>query len=191
MNPTEHDNPDSRLPRAASQLLAALIGLGPLLVASRNFSEGLALGVASFAVLCLGNLLAATVGRLLPARGRTAALLMLIGALVTAVDLGFQAWWPWPDRNLLLFVPLILTNGLLADRAGQWATAPEIVPTVGRALLDALRLGLVFIMLLAGIGALRATLAPSLGIALSPAGLLLLLAGLLATVNHASHRFNS
>lgn len=170
------------------QLLVVLIGLGPLLVASHDFTEGLAFGMASLMVLCLSNLYAATLGRLLPQRGRAAALLMLIGALVTATDLLFQAHWQQPDRNLALFMPLILTNCLILERAEHWAAHPVVWSAVGRALLDGLRHGVIFVLLLAGFGALRAALAPSLGIAVAPAGLLFLLAGLLALHQLATRR---
>lgn len=177
------------------QLLVVLIGLGPLLTASHDFTEGLAFGMASLVVLCLSNLYAATLGRLLPQRGRAAALLVLIGALVTAIDLLFQAHWQPPDRNLALFMPLILTNCLILERAEHWAAHPAAHPAiwsaVSRALLDGLRHGVIFVLLLAGFGALRAALAPSLGIAVAPAGLLFLLAGLLALHQLATRRINT
>lgn len=192
MTPTDHDNPPNSTPRATPRatprLLATLTGLGPLLAAAHDLAGGLALGLASFAVLCLCNLYAATAGRLLPPRQRPAALLVLVGALVTAADLGFQAWWPPRDGTLLLFVPLIITNGVILDSAGQWADQSATWPAVGHALSDSLRHGVAFVLLLAGWGALRAALAPSLGIALTPAGLLFLLAGLLAVSQLLSHR---
>ncbi|MEZ5564551.1 MAG: Rnf-Nqr domain containing protein [Gammaproteobacteria bacterium] len=181
MNLTSTDTSvdDRSTPRATWQL-GVLIGLCPLLGASRSFDAGLALGLGSLAVLLFSNMFAATVGRLLPRRGRTAALLALIGALVTAVDLLFQAYAFLQYEEIGLFVPLIVINCLILDRAGYWSGSQGSWRVLAGAVGDALRQGLVFVLLLAGLGALREVLAPALSIALLPAGALFLLAGLVA-----------
>lgn len=156
--------------------LASLLGLGPLLAASRSFATGLALGLASLAVLCAGNVLAAVLGRSIPPKLRLPAFLLLIAALVTAVDLLFQARWFDLHGQVALFVPLIVTNCLIVARAEAVAAGPGW----WQALLDGLGHGAGFTLLLAGLGALRALLAPGLLIATLPAGALFLLAALVA-----------
>ena len=156
--------------------LAALIGLCPLLGASTSFTTGLSLGLASLAVLCSSNVLVAALGPSIPSRWRLAAFLFLIAALVTAVDLVFQAGWFELYGRVGLFVPLIVTNCLILTRAESFAVHQGPWP----ALLDGLGYGLGFTALLSGLGALRGLLATGLLVAALPAGAFFLLAGLIA-----------
>lgn len=156
--------------------LSALIGLCPLLAGSTSFTTGLSLGLASLAVLCSSNVLVAALAPWIPPRWRLAAFLFLIASLVTAVDLVFQAGWFELHGRVGLFVPLIVTNCLILARAESFAAHHGLWP----ALLDGLGYGLGFTALLAGLGALRALLAPGLLAAALPAGAFFLLAGLIA-----------
>ncbi|TFG85972.1 MAG: electron transport complex subunit RsxE [Chromatiales bacterium] len=156
--------------------LASLIGLCPLLAVSRRLATGLALGIASLAVITASNVLVSALGRRLPPRVRLPAFLLLIAGLVTAVDLLFQAHWYGLYAEVGLFVPLIVTNCLILARAESFAASNG----VWRAFLDGLGYGLGFTLLLTGLGALREFLAPGLPVADLPAGALFLLAGLVA-----------
>jgi Na+-translocating ferredoxin:NAD+ oxidoreductase subunit E len=156
--------------------LAPLIGLCPLLAVSRTFATGLALGMASLAVLCASNWLVAVLARWIAPPVRTGAFLLLIAALVTAVDLLFQAEWFDLYGQVGLFVPLIVTNCLILTRAESFAAHHGPWP----ALLDGLSYGLGFTLVLAGLGALRELLAPGLRVAALPAGAFFLLAALIA-----------
>lgn len=167
--------------------IVGLAGLFPLLAASQSFATGLALGIASLAVLCASNVLVAGLAGSIPSRLRAPAFLVLIAALVTAVDLLFQAHWFVLYGEVGLFVPLIVTNGLIVARAeavaahrGWW-----------RALLDGLAYGAGFTVLLSGLGAVRELLAPALLVAALPSGALFLLAALLALRQAWLHRRRS
>ncbi|MEO8224092.1 MAG: Rnf-Nqr domain containing protein [Gammaproteobacteria bacterium] len=153
-----------------------LIGLGPLLAASRSWEAGLALGLASLLVICAGNLLSNLLGRGLSERLRLPACALLIAALVTAVDLLFRARWFDLYGEVGLYVPLIMTNGLILARAGS-ATGGA---GGGRALGEGLVEGAGFVVLLTGIGAARELLGPALVVATLPAGALFLLAAIIA-----------
>ena len=156
--------------------LGTLIGLCPLLAVSRTLATGLALGLASLAVLCASNCLVSVLARLLAPRFRLWSFLLLIAALVTAVDLSFEAEWFDLYGQVGLFVPLIVTNCLILTRAESFAAQQGLWP----ALLDGLGYGLGFTVLLAGLGALRELLAPGLLIVTLPAGAFFLLAALVA-----------
>lgn len=156
--------------------LAALIGLCPLLAVSRSFATGLALGLASLAVLCGSNVLVSALARWIAPRYRLGTFLLLIAALVTAVDLLFQARWFDLYGQVGLFVPLIVTNCLILTRAESFAVHQRLWP----AFLDGLGYGAGFTVLLAGLGALRELLAPGLLVAALPSGAFFLLAALIA-----------
>jgi len=164
--------------------LAALIGLCPLLAVSRSLAAGLALGIASLAVITASNVLVSALGRRLHPRVRPTAFLLLIAGLVTAVDLLFQAHWFELHGEVGLFVPLIVTNCLILARAESFAAGNG----VWHAFLDGLGYGLGFTLLLAGLGVLRELLAPGLLVAALPAGALFLLAGLVALRQLWFHR---
>lgn len=156
--------------------LAALIGLCPLLAVSTNFAAGLALGLASLAVLCSSNVLISALAPWIAPRFRLGAFLILLAALVSAVDLLFEARWFDLYGQVGLFVPLIVTNCLILTRGESFAAHHGVWP----AFLDGLGIGLGFTVLLAGLGALREVLAPSLLVAALPAGAFFLLAALVA-----------
>lgn len=156
--------------------LSALIGLCPLLAVSTSFAAGLSLGLASLAVLCSSNVLVSALAGSIAPRFRLAAFMLLIAALVTAVDLLFAAGWFELYGQVGLFVPLIVTNCLILTRAESFAAHQGLWP----ALLDGLGYGLGFTVLLAALGALRETLAPGLLVAALPAGAFFLLAALIA-----------
>ena len=156
--------------------LATVLGLGPLLAASRTFEAGLALGLATLVVLCTSSVLVSAVRHWLDPRVRLPAIILIIAAVVTAVDLLFQAQWFDLYSEVGLFVPLILTNSVLMARVGDIAVHRGI----GSALRDSLVYGLGCTLLLAGLGALRAVLGQGLVIATLPAGAFFLLAALVA-----------
>ena len=156
--------------------LAALIGICPLLAVSTTFAAGLALGIASLVVLCSSSGLVSVLAPWIAPRVRLAAFLLLIAALVTAVDLLFAAGWFDLYGRVGLFVPLIVTNCLILGRAESFAAHHGL----WRALLDGLGTGLAFTGLLGGLGALRELLAPGLLVAALPAGAFFLLAALVA-----------
>lgn len=155
--------------------LASLIGLCPLLGASTTFTAGVALGLASLAVLCTSNGLLALLGSGIPQRLRSSAALLLIAALVTAVDLLFQARWFDLHGQVGLFVPLIVTNCFILGQAESAAHRG-----IGPALVGGLAHGAGFTLLLGALGGLRQALAPGLVIATLPPGAFFLLAAFVA-----------
>jgi electron transport complex protein RnfE len=131
--------------------LVQLLGLCPLLAVSGTLGSGLGLGLATLAVLAVSNLAASLVGRLLPAEIRIAVFVLVIAALVTAVELALAAWVPALHATLGIFLPLIVTNCLLLARAEAFASRQP----PGLALLDGVAMGTGFLLVLVALGALR------------------------------------
>jgi Na+-translocating ferredoxin:NAD+ oxidoreductase subunit E len=131
--------------------LVQLLGLCPLLAVSTSLGSGLGLGLATLAVLAASNLLVSLVGRSLPAEVRIAVFVLLIAALVTAVELALAAWLPGLHAALGIFLPLIVTNCLLLARAEAFASRQP--PAL--ALLDGLAMGGGFLLVLVGLGSVR------------------------------------
>lgn len=155
--------------------LALIAGLGPLLAATRTLEAGITLGLAALAVVTAATLLVALLGRRLTPPWRLPAGLLVVGALVTAVDLLLATGWLGTAQDLRLFVPLVIVSGLLLA---------TVEAAAGDAPRDAIRTALVTggagAVLLAAFGAVREWLAPALPVAALAPGAFFLLAGLVA-----------
>lgn len=131
--------------------LVQLLGLCPLLAVSNNAVNALGLGLATVLALVATNTTVATIRKLTRRDVRIPAFIMVIAAVVTAIELGMRAWLPALHAVLGLFIPLIVTNCALMGRAEAYASrnAP------GKAALDGLAIGLGFLWVLLAIGAIR------------------------------------
>jgi electron transport complex protein RnfE len=164
--------------------MAQLLGLCPLLAVSRTLITGLALGIATLLVVCATNALVSLTRRWIDARVRLPALVLIIAAFVTSVDLLFKAYWFELHGEIGLFIPLIVTNCVILSRAEAFASRNRLLP----ALLDGLGHGLGFLLVLAVLGAVRELVGNGLLIANLPPGGFFALAGLIALRNFIQHR---
>lgn len=135
--------------------LAQLLGICPLLAVSRSLVTGFALGLCSVLVLCATNGVVSTVRRQIDARIRLPALVLIIAALVTAVDLVAKAFWFDLYQDIGLFISLIVTNCVILARAESFAARQPVLPS----LVDGLGQGFGFLAVLTVLGALRELLA--------------------------------
>jgi electron transport complex protein RnfE len=131
--------------------LAQLIGLCPLLAATKTLVAGLALGLASAAVVVAASTTVAALRPVLVPAMRLPLALLILAALVTAVDLASQALFYDLHELLGLFVPLIAVNTGLLAHAENVACRRGIAFTF----VSALATGLGFMFALGALGALR------------------------------------
>ena len=131
--------------------LVQLLGLCPLLAITTSVVNGLALGLATAAVLVVTNTLIATMRRALLPAVRIPLYVLIVASLVTCIDLMSNALLDDLHENLGLFIPLIVTNCALLAQADTVATRKP----VGEALLTGLASGLGFIAVLVALGGLR------------------------------------
>ena len=131
--------------------LVQLLGLCPLLAVSNNAVNALGLGLATVLALTLTNAAVASIRRLTRRDVRIPAFVMVIAAVVTAIELAIRAWLPELHAVLGLFIPLIVTNCALMGRAEAFASRNS----PGRAALDGFAIGLGFAWVLLVIGAAR------------------------------------
>jgi Na+-translocating ferredoxin:NAD+ oxidoreductase subunit E len=173
-------------------VLRMLLGLCPALAVTVSALNGLAMGLATTFVLCCASLLISTVRHWIPSQVRIAAYILIIATFVTIVDLTMKAAFPELSKSLGAFIPLIVVNCLILGR--QEAFASRNHP--GRALLDALGMGLGFLGALTVLGGVRellgsgklfeATVLPGWEpwvVMILPAGAFLTLGLMLGTVN--------
>ncbi|HEX5755994.1 MAG TPA: electron transport complex subunit RsxE [Arenimonas sp.] len=131
--------------------LVQLLGLCPLLAVSTNAVNALGLGLATLLALVATSAAVASVRRLTRRDVRIPAFVMIIAAVVTAIELSLRAWLPALHAVLGLFIPLIVTNCALMGRAEAFASRQD----PARAALDGFAIGLGFLGVILAIGLLR------------------------------------
>jgi electron transport complex protein RnfE len=131
--------------------LVRLLGLCPLLAITTSAVNGLALGLATLAVLVVANTLVSLLRRALIPAVRIPLFVLIAASLVTCVDLLSNALLDDLHESLGFFIPLIVTNCALLAQAENVASRRP----VGEALLSGLATGLGFMAVLTALGGLR------------------------------------
>lgn len=131
--------------------LAQLLGLCPLLAVSTNIVNGVMLALATILVMALANVAVATLRNLIPHEIRIPVFILIVAALVTIVDLLFNAQLHELYLVLGIFIPLIVTNCIVLARVEAFAAKnPPLDSTI-----DGIFMGLGLLWVLALLGGLR------------------------------------
>ena len=131
--------------------LVQLLGLCPLLAVSTSLINGLGLGLATMATLILSNACVSAIRNWVRPEIRIPVFVMVIAAIVTAIELLMNAYVHELYRVLGIFIPLIVTNCSIIGRAEAFASKNSVLP----AALDGFAQGLGFTLCLVVLGALR------------------------------------
>jgi electron transport complex protein RnfE len=134
--------------------LAQLLGLCPLLAVTTTVVNGLALGLASAAVVIVANTMLSLLRRVLVPSTRLLVAILVLAALVTAIDLLTAAALYDLHEALGLFIPLIVVNSGLLAHAHSVAERRG----VGFTFVSAVATGLGFLLVLVALGTLREVL---------------------------------
>jgi len=128
-----------------------LIGLCPILAISTNLVNAVSLGLATILVMAVANLAVAALRNLIPYEIRIPIFILIIAALVTVVDLAFNAWLHSLYLVLGIFVPLIVTNCIVLARVEAFAAKNPVWEST----FDGVMMGVGLVIVLALLGALR------------------------------------
>ena len=134
--------------------LVQLLGLCPLLAVSTTVINGLGLGLATMATLVLSNVIVSAIRDLVRPEVRIPVFVMVIAAIVTAIELLMNAYLHELYRILGIFIPLIVTNCSIIGRAEAFASKNS----VPAAAMDGLAQGAGFALCLVVLGAMREVL---------------------------------
>lgn len=146
--------------------LVQLLGLCPLLAVSTTVINGLGLGLATMATLIASNVIVSAIRNWVSPEVRIPVFVMVIAAIVTAIELLMNAYLHELYRILGIFIPLIVTNCSIIGRAEAFASKNP----VSAAALDGFAQGAGFVLCLVVLGAIREVL--GLGTLLADAQLL-------------------
>ncbi|HSG64064.1 MAG TPA: electron transport complex subunit E [Gammaproteobacteria bacterium] len=131
--------------------LVHVLGICPLLAVTTSVVNGLALGLATTAVIVATNTLVSMTRRWLVPALRILVFVLIIAAFVSIVDLLSNAYFHDLHEILGLFVPLIVTNCVILAQAETTASRRPVLPSM----LVGLSTGLGFTGVLVALGALR------------------------------------
>ena len=132
-------------------VLIQMLGLCPALAVTNTVANSIAMGLATFFVLCGSSVLVSLRKRFIPHEGRIATYILVIASFVTVADMTLEALVPVIHKALGAFIPLIVVNCMILGRQEAFAAKRS----VGRSLLDAAGTGVGFIIALLMLGAVR------------------------------------
>jgi len=128
-----------------------MLGLCPTLAVTTTAHGGLAMGLATMAVIVASNASVSMVRGFIPAAVRIPSFIVIIATFVTVVDLAMNAFAHELHKTLGLFIPLIVVNCIVLGRADAFASKRPL----SRALADGVGVGLGFTMALLALGIVR------------------------------------
>lgn len=132
-------------------ILAQLLGLCPLLAVSSTMVNAVSLGIATILVMGLSNLAVSALRGFIPYEIRIPVFILIIAALVTIVDLLFNAYLHDLYLVLGIFIPLIVTNCIVLARVEAFAAKHS----AGLATFDGVVMGIGFVWVIGLLGAIR------------------------------------
>ncbi len=135
-------------------VLIQLLGLCPALAVTNTVANSIAMGLATFFVLCGSSLLVSLLRKLIPHEVRISTYILIIATFVTIADMTLEAVVPTIHKALGAFIALIVVNCMILGRQEAFASKY----TVGKAMLDAVGTGFGFMIALLMMGTVREVL---------------------------------
>lgn len=128
-----------------------LLGMCPTLGVTSSAFNGLGMGVATLFVLLMSNIVVSLIKSQVPSKVRIPAFIVIIASFVTVVEMVLEAYIPFLYEQLGIFIPLIVVNCLILGRAEAFASKNNLTASV----VDALGMGMGFVIALTALGAIR------------------------------------
>lgn len=128
-----------------------LLGMCPTLAVTTSAINGLGMGLTTAVVLTLSNVMISLLRKIIPNGVRIPAFIVVIASFVTIVQLLLEAYLPFLNEALGVYIPLIVVNCIILGRAEAYAYSHGPVSS----LFDGLGMGLGFSVALTAIGAVR------------------------------------
>ena len=131
--------------------LVLLLGMCSTMAVSTTVQNGVGMGLSVTAVLICSNAVISLLRKIIPAKIRIAAFVVVIAAFVTIVDLLLQAYVPALSESLGLFIPLIVVNCIILARAEAFASKNDVLSSMA----DGLGMGLGFTLAITVVSIIR------------------------------------
>ncbi len=128
-----------------------LLGMCPTLGVTSSAMNGLGMGIATLFVLLMSNIVVSLIKSQIPSKVRIPAFIIIIASFVTIVEMVLEAFIPFLYEQLGIFIPLIVVNCLILGRAEAFASKHNLLSSI----IDALGMGIGFVIALTVLGATR------------------------------------
>jgi len=135
-------------------VLVQLLGLCPTLAVTNSVANSAVMGIATFFVLVGSSLLVSASRRFIPNEVRITSYILIIATFVSVAEMALQALVPGIYKALGAFVALIVVNCIILGRQEAFAGKNP----VGRSVLDAVGMGIGFIIMMLIMGSVREVL---------------------------------
>ena len=132
-------------------VLRLVLGTCPTLATSTSVINGLGMGIAATIVLICSNVAISALRKVIPAKARIPAYIVIIASFVTMVQMLVKAFVPALDASLGVFLPLIVVNCIILGRAEAFASKSPVLVSA----IDGLGMGIGFTAALFLMGAVR------------------------------------
>lgn len=128
-----------------------VLGMCPTLAVTTAAINGLGMGLTTMVVLIGSNVAISLLRNFIPDKVRIPAYVVIIASFVTIVGMLLKAFVPVLDKELGLFIPLIVVNCIILARAESFASKNSIVDSFA----DGMGMGLGFTLSLTVLGIVR------------------------------------
>ncbi len=128
-----------------------LLGMCPTLAVTTSAINGVAMGLATLAVLVASNIVISSIRKYVPTKIRIPIFIVIIASFVTVIGMFMEAYVPELFVALGLFIPLIVVNCLILARAEAFAFKNGVI----RSAVDGIGMGTGFTLSLLLLGAVR------------------------------------
>ena len=132
-------------------IFVQVLGMCPTLAVTSSAINGVGMGLSTTVVLIGSNMVISMLRKIIPAKVRIPAFIVVIATFVTIIDLLLQGFIPSLYSSLGLFIPLMVVNGIVLGRAEAYASKNGVLPSM----LDGLGMGLGFTTALLILGSIR------------------------------------
>lgn len=135
-------------------VLRLVLGTCPTLAVTTSLSSAIGMGLAATLVLACSNTVISLLRKVIPAKVRIPAYIVIIASFVTIVQMLVKAFVPFVDAQLGVYLPLIVVNCIILGRAEAFAGKNPVLSS----LLDGLGMGVGFTAALMCMGIVREVL---------------------------------
>lgn len=128
-----------------------VLGMCPTLAVTTSAFNGFGMGVSVIFVLLCSSMLVSMLRKFIPSQVRIPCFIVVIASFSTIVQMLLQAYLPALNASLGIFIPLIVVNCIILERAESFASKNGIIASA----VDAVGTGAGFTVALTIIGCIR------------------------------------
>ncbi len=132
-------------------VLRLVLGTCPTLATSTSVTGAIGMGISASIVLVCSNIVISALRKVIPAKVRIPAYIVVIASFVTIVQMLVKAFVPVLDEQLGVYLPLIVVNCIILGRAEAFANKNSVLASA----VDGLGMGIGFTAALFFIATIR------------------------------------